>query len=196
MFILDAALVILAFLCAAPMCYGIWAGRQRAAGVDVPTTGEALRAIWTAVAPPLAVAGWLARKALAPARDHGPPPWDVSGVSAPAYDEGGGGEGDDMPRDLGLSARLSALTPARRDALLAIIIDTDDKGERAALTTRAALVAALVAAGWQTGEIRAVLKGDNGAIGLDVEAARQRLGVGPSMRFVTINGGRDGKVAI
>lgn len=196
MFVLDALLVILAFLCAGPMLYGIWAGRQRAAGVDVPTTGEALRAIWAAVAPPLAVAGWLARKALAPARDHGPPPWGVSSVSADAYDERDDAEGADFARDLGLSARLSALSPARRDALLAIIVDTPDKGERAALTSRAALVAALVAAGWQTGEIRAQLKGDNGAIGLEVEAARQRLGVGPSVRFVTINGGRDGKVAI
>ena len=56
---------------------------------------------------------------------------------------------------------------------------------------RSAVVRALVASGWSVGQIRALLKGDNGAIGLEVEAVR-----GPERRVVTISGGRGGEVEV
>lgn len=45
--------------------------------------------------------------------------------------------------------------------------------------SKAVLIELLVYSGWQVGEIRAVVKGDNGAIGVEVDAARKRLGVEP-----------------
>jgi hypothetical protein len=44
--------------------------------------------------------------------------------------------------------------------------------------TKTALIELMVYSGWQVGEIRAVIKGDNGAIGAEVAAARERLGLG------------------
>lgn len=43
--------------------------------------------------------------------------------------------------------------------------------------TKTAVIEVLVYNGWGVGEIRAVLKGDNGATGIEVEAARKRLGI-------------------
>lgn len=43
--------------------------------------------------------------------------------------------------------------------------------------TKATVIELMVYNGWQVGEIRAVIKGDNGAIGAEVEAARKRLGI-------------------
>lgn len=43
--------------------------------------------------------------------------------------------------------------------------------------TKTAIIELLVYNGWQAGEIRSVLKGDNGVIGTEVEAARKRLGI-------------------
>lgn len=43
--------------------------------------------------------------------------------------------------------------------------------------TKTALIELLVYSGWDVGQIRGVVKGDNGAIGLEVEAARKRLGI-------------------
>lgn len=45
--------------------------------------------------------------------------------------------------------------------------------------SKVAIIEVMVYNGWGTGEIRASLKGDNGAIGAEVEAARQRLGIEP-----------------
>lgn len=42
--------------------------------------------------------------------------------------------------------------------------------------TRTALIEVLVLAGWEVGEVRGVVKGDNGKIGDEVAAARERLG--------------------
>jgi len=50
---------------------------------------------------------------------------------------------------------------------------------------RTAVVRALVAAGWSVGQIRALLKGDNGAIGLEVEAVR-----GPEPRMIRVGGAK------
>lgn len=44
--------------------------------------------------------------------------------------------------------------------------------------TRAAVIELMVYSGWQVGEIRSLLKGDNAVIGHEVAAARQRLGLG------------------
>jgi hypothetical protein len=61
---------------------------------------------------------------------------------------------------------------------------------------RAALIEALVRAGWSVGQIRATLKGDNGAIGQEVEAARQRLGMPAPRRVVTIANGKQGEIEL
>lgn len=45
--------------------------------------------------------------------------------------------------------------------------------------TRAALIELMVYSGWTVGEVRNVVKGDNGVIGAEVEAARKRLGIAP-----------------
>ena len=81
----------------------------------------------------------------------------------------------EMPTDPGLSAGLSGLSvwsaplPAPVQTLM---VDR----------TRAALLSALVAAGWKTGDIRAVLKGDNGRIGEEVETEQQRQNITPPAR--------------
>lgn len=43
--------------------------------------------------------------------------------------------------------------------------------------TRTALIELLVYSDWEVGQIRSVLKGDNGTIGAEIEAARKRLGL-------------------
>lgn len=45
--------------------------------------------------------------------------------------------------------------------------------------TKTALIELLVYSGWGVGEIRGVVKGDSGAIGAEIEAAKQRLGISP-----------------
>lgn len=82
------------------------------------------------------------------------------------------------PADRGLSAGLSAPAPAVPEPLRAIMIDSEaDKAERQAATTRPALIRALVAAGWRTGEIRTLLRGDTTAVTDEIRAARIALGV-------------------
>lgn len=82
----------------------------------------------------------------------------------------------------GLSAGLSAglpATPPMHPALHAIMLNNSaDKDERAAATTRGALVRALIVAGWRTGEIRVLLRGDTTAVTDEIRAARIALGVG------------------
>ncbi len=53
--------------------------------------------------------------------------------------------------------------------------------------TRNALIEELVYNGWGVGEIRAVIKGDNSAIGAEVEAARQRLGIVEAPRVIPVS---------
>jgi len=43
--------------------------------------------------------------------------------------------------------------------------------------TKTALIELLVYSGWEVGQIRGVIKGDNGAIGTEIEAAKKRLGM-------------------
>lgn len=56
--------------------------------------------------------------------------------------------------------------------------------------TKTALIELLVYSDWQVGEIRAAVKGDSGAIGKEIEAARQRLGKPPSVSYRTPIAGR------
>lgn len=52
---------------------------------------------------------------------------------------------------------------------------------------RGALVEALVSNDWGVGQIRGVLKGDNGVISAEVAAARERLGLPAAPRTITIS---------
>jgi len=45
--------------------------------------------------------------------------------------------------------------------------------------TKTAIIELLVYSGWGVGEIRSMLKGDTGALGVEIEAARKRLGIAP-----------------
>jgi hypothetical protein len=55
-------------------------------------------------------------------------------------------------------------------------------------TTREALIEALLIAGWNVGQIRAQLRGDNGKIGQEIEAARARLAAREAPRETPIAG--------
>lgn len=52
--------------------------------------------------------------------------------------------------------------------------------------TKTALIELLVYSGWEVGQIRTVIKGDNGAIGAEIEAARQRLGITDEPRMLRV----------
>lgn len=52
---------------------------------------------------------------------------------------------------------------------------------------RGALVEALVSNEWGVGQIRGVLKGDNGVISQEIAAARERLGLPAAPRTITIS---------
>ncbi len=52
---------------------------------------------------------------------------------------------------------------------------------------RGALVEALVTNDWGVGQIRGVLKGDNGVISQEIAAARERLGLPAAVRTFTIS---------
>lgn len=101
--------------------------------------------------------------------DYVPPPLPVSRTE-PRTDPGP--SAPSVPSSVELPAQVEALMVDR---------------------TRAALIAALVAAGWNTGQIRAQLKGANDVTGKEVEAERQRQGVASGeVRLIALNGGREG----
>jgi len=52
--------------------------------------------------------------------------------------------------------------------------------------TKAAVIELLVYSGWEVGQIRGVLKGDNGTIGTDIEAAKIRLGMVEPARQIRV----------
>jgi hypothetical protein len=52
--------------------------------------------------------------------------------------------------------------------------------------TKQALIEVMVYNGWGAGEIRAVIKGDNGVIGAEVDAARKKLGIEPPDRVIRV----------
>jgi len=61
--------------------------------------------------------------------------------------------------------------------------------------TRAALIEELLYNGWTLTDIRRerILRGDNGEIGTEIEAARKRLGIAQSAQYVTPIAGRPTK---
>lgn len=61
-------------------------------------------------------------------------------------------------------------------------------------TTKTTLIEVLVYNGWQVGEIRSTIKGDNGAIGTEVDAARKRLGIDAPERTLRVRDGRSERV--
>jgi hypothetical protein len=56
--------------------------------------------------------------------------------------------------------------------------------------TKTAWLELMVYSGYSVPEIRAIIKGDNGTIGTEIEAARQRLGIQPPAPYVTPYVGR------
>lgn len=52
--------------------------------------------------------------------------------------------------------------------------------------TKVAIIEVLVYNGWQVGEIRSALKGDNGTISAEVEAAKKRLGIVDEPRHLRV----------
>lgn len=52
--------------------------------------------------------------------------------------------------------------------------------------TRTAVIEELLTHGWNVGEIRGVVKGDNGTIGAEIDAARQRLGIDVEPRTIPV----------
>lgn len=52
--------------------------------------------------------------------------------------------------------------------------------------TKAPLIELMVYNGWTTAEVRAVLKGENAAIGTEVDATRKRLGIVPPDRQLRV----------
>jgi len=171
---LDLLVMLLALLCAPPMIYGVWAGHQRQRGVDVPAFGALIARAWAVVRPAVVVVGYLCKRALAhqwqPTEDEKPPLFRTTVTPAYVYDEAPTAP-DEANRPQ--TDRVFALTNA---------IDS-----KALDRTRAALIEALVVAGWAVGGIRALLKGDTGAIGAEVEAAKLRLGIGAPPRTLRIS---------
>jgi len=171
---LDLLVMALALVCAPPMIYGVWAGHQRQRGVDVPAFGALIARAWAVVRPAVAVVGYLCKRALAhqwqPTEDEKPPLFRTTVTPAYVYDEAPL-EPDEANRPQ--TDRVFALA----DAIDAKALDR----------TRAALIEALVSAGWPVGGIRGLLKGDSGAIGAEVEAAKLRLGIGAPPRTLRIS---------
>jgi hypothetical protein len=52
--------------------------------------------------------------------------------------------------------------------------------------TKTALIELLVYSGWEVGQIRGVIKGDNGTIGAEVQAAKIRLGMVDEPRHLRV----------
>ena len=140
---------------------------------------------WTLITNPRHVAAFVARMA---GRSTEP----VSSVSPEPYDNPPAQPVEKTTADradAGLSGGLSGLSGLQRHALFVIMLDSEqDVVRRKAVTTSAVLVEALVAAGWKTGEIRSVLKGDNNVLGQQIQQARERLGLRDE-RVVTVGRG-------
>jgi len=171
---LDLLVMLLALLCAPPMIYGVWAGRQRQRGVDVPAFGALIARAWAVVRPAVVVVGYLCKRALAhqwqPTEDEKPPLFRTTVTAAYVDDEA-----------------FSAPDEANRPQTDRVFALADAIDAKALDRTRAALIEALVGAGWAVGGIRGLLKGDTGAIGAEVEAAKLRLGISDAPRSVRVN---------
>lgn len=65
--------------------------------------------------------------------------------------------------------------------------------------SKTALIELLVYSGWDVGQIRSVIKGDNGTLGTEIDAARKRLGMTPdSPRTIVVrdNGTNERRIPI
>lgn len=108
-----------------------------------------------------------------PREEPTPAPVAILSVSLPASYVAGAAEGvhqngpsaPSAVRPSVPSAPIASAAPVVPPAVAQLTIDRSREG----------LIAALVAAGWSTTQIRGVVKGTNKAIGQDVEAARARL---------------------
>jgi len=171
---LDLLVMSLALVCAPPMIYGMWAGRQRQRGVDVPAFGALIAAAWAFVRPAVVVVGYLCKRALAfqwtPTEDEKPPLFRATLTAAYVDDEA-----------------PTAPDEANRPQTDRVFALADAIDSKALDRTRAALIEALVSAGWAVGGIRGLIKGDTGAIGAEVEAAKQRLGINAPPRTLRIS---------
>ena len=52
--------------------------------------------------------------------------------------------------------------------------------------SRTAIIELMVYSGWNTSQVRAVLKGDSGMVGAEVEAAKIKLGIAPEPRLLKV----------
>jgi hypothetical protein len=106
---------------------------------------------------------------------------EVSSVSPDGYVTSNDAEPRSTAADTadgGLSGGLSALSGLQQHAVRLIMLDSSLEGAALeARTTAKVLVRALVAAGWKTGRIRQVVKGDNNVIGEWIAEARAELGL-------------------
>lgn len=76
---------------------------------------------------------------------------------------------------------------AQTDRQTDLVSEADQWLDRIELDrTKTALIELLVYTGWDVGQIRSVIKGDNGAIGTEVEAARKRLGIVVEPRLLRV----------
>jgi hypothetical protein len=166
---LDFVLLILALIFGPAMVYEMWAARRRAQGDEVPTLPQVVGPAWAAARPWVELVGYGVKRLIA--FNWQPTPADLPRLlRGPVADDG-----DD--EDSADAAPLPALVPAPTgDPLRRLRSDR----------SRAAVVEVLVQAGWDVGAIRAVLKGDNGAIGAETQAARAALGSAapPARTFV------------
>ncbi len=53
--------------------------------------------------------------------------------------------------------------------------------------TRAAVIELMVYSGWRVEQIRTVIKGENAALGAEIDAARQRLGMPEAPRIIAVS---------
>lgn len=179
--LIDLIMLILALVCGPMMVYEVWYRRRVAAGDTLPALSEVLRAVAIAVAPWLELIGYGIKRLIAfnwtPTEDDKPrflrrTPAPVARITIHDSDDD-----DEEP---------SEAPPADANGALAALC-TD--------RTRGAVIRVLVLAGWEVGQIRAVLKGDNGTIGAEVATARAALGTAaPPARELIIRERPEGKL--
>jgi len=142
--------------------------------VDVPSFGALIAAAWAFARPAVVVVGYLCKRALAfqwtPTEDEKPPLFRATLTTAYVDDEA-----------------PTAPDEANRPQTDRVFALADAIDAKALDRTRAALIEALVSAGWPVGGIRGLIKGDTGAIGAEVEAAKLRLGISAPPRTLRIS---------
>lgn len=102
--LIDTLLVAVACVCAPAMVYNIWAGNQRAKGIDTPDIGDIARALaayaadaWAYVGPVVETVAYLLKRLIAhqwQPTEADKPAW-MRRAAAPDYDNSGPDEDDD-----------------------------------------------------------------------------------------------------